>query len=50
MNSLNPNIIKRLEEKYKELDGSDQGGGGAYLNIDIDDIFNMSDVILTFLY
>ena len=27
VNSLNPNIIKRLEEKYKELDGIDQGGG-----------------------
>ena len=42
-------IIKRVEEKYEALDGLEQEGI-AYLKIAFDDMFNMSDVVITSLY
>ena len=41
-----PDVIKMVEDKYEELDGLKQGGM-TYLNISLDEIFNMSDVVIT---
>ena len=46
MKFSDPALIKRVEEKYEALDGLEQGVI-TYLNISLDDIFNMSDVIIT---
>ena len=46
MKSLDPALIKRVEEKYEALDGIYQGGI-TYIKIDIDDMFIMSDVVIT---
>ena len=39
-------IINRVEDKYEALDGLKQGGI-TYLKIALDDMFNMSDVVIT---
>ena len=39
-------IIKRVEEKYESLEGIEQGGI-TYINIDLDDMFNMVDAVIT---
>ena len=46
VNSSDPAIIKRVEEKYEELNGLEQGGIN-YFNIDLDEMFNMGDVVIT---
>ena len=45
MNSLDPALIKRVEENYEALDGSEKGWI-TYLKIDLDEMFNMSDVVI----
>ena len=46
MNSLDPDLIKRAEDNYKALEGLEKYGI-TYLKIALDDMFNMSDVIIT---
>ena len=46
MNSSDPSLIKRAEDSYDALFGIEQGGI-ACLKIALDDIFNMSDVVIT---
>ena len=46
MNSSYLALIKRAEDKYEALDGIDQGGI-TYLKIALDEMFNMSDVVIT---
>ena len=46
VNSSDTGIIKRVEGKYEALCELDQGGV-IYLNIYLDEIFNMSDVVIT---
>ena len=46
MKSSDPDLIKRVEDKYEALDGFDQGGI-IYVKISLDEMFNMSDVIIT---
>ena len=46
INSSDPALIKRVEEKYEALNGLYQGGMN-YLKISLDDMLNMSDVIIT---
>ena len=48
INSSYPDLIKSLEYKYEALYEIEQGGI-TYLNIDIDDMFNMSDAVITLL-
>ena len=48
MNSLDTAITKKVEEEYETLDGIEQGGI-TYLDFSLDDMFNMSDVVITFL-
>ena len=48
MNSLDTAIIKRVEDKYEALDGIEQGGI-TYLDFSLDEMFNMSDVVITLL-
>ena len=49
MNSLDTAIIKMVEDKYEALDGIEQGGI-TYLDFYLDEMFNMSDVVITFLH
>ena len=49
MNSLDTAIIKRVEDKYEDLDEIEQGGI-TYLDFYLDEMFNMSDVVITFLH
>ena len=46
MNSSDPDLLKRVEENYEALDGLDQGGI-TYFNIYLNEMFNMSDVVIT---
>ena len=39
-------FIKKVEEKYEAMGGIEQGGI-TYPNISLDDMFNMSDVVIT---
>ena len=48
VNSLDTAITKKVEEEYETLDGIEQGGI-TYLDFSLDDMFNMSDVVITFL-
>ena len=49
LNSLDTAIIKRVEDKYEDLDEIEQGGI-TYLDFYLDEMFNMSDVVITFLH
>ena len=46
MNLSDPDLIKRVEEKYEALDGIEKGLI-TYLKIALDEMFNMSDVVIT---
>ena len=46
--STDHDLIKRMEDKYDALDGLEQWGI-TYLNIDLDEMFNMSDVVINLL-
>ena len=46
MNSSDPALIKRIYDKYEALDGIEEGEI-TYLNIYLDEMFNMSDVVIT---
>ena len=46
MNYSYPALIKMAEKKYEELDRLDQGVI-KYLKIALDDMFNMSDIVIT---
>ena len=46
MNYSYPDLIKRVEDKYEAMDGLEQGGI-AYLKIALDEMFNMSDIVIT---
>ena len=46
MNSCDGALIKRIEEKYNTFDELEQGRI-TYLNISFDEIFNMSNVVIT---
>ena len=48
VDSSDPALIRRVEEKYGEMDGIEQGGI-TYLNISLDEMFNMSNVVITLL-
>ena len=48
LNSSDPPLIKKVEDEYESLDRIEQGGI-TYLKISLDDIFNFSDVVITFL-
>ena len=48
MNSSDPAIIKRVEEKYEALDGLEKGGI-TNLDISLDDMFNITDIVINFL-
>ena len=39
-------LINRVEDKYEALYWLEKGGG-AYINIDIHEVFNISDVVIT---
>ena len=49
MKSSDPDLIKRVEDKYEDLDEIEQGGI-TYLDFYLDEMFNMSDVVITFLH
>ena len=49
MNYSYPALIKMAEKKYEELDRLDQGVI-KYLKIALDDMFNMSDAVITSLH
>ena len=42
-------MIKRIEEKYETLDELEQGGI-TYPHISFDEMFNMSNIIITYLH
>ena len=44
--SSDPALNKRIEEKYEVLGGIEKRGI-TYLNIYLDEMFNMSDVVIT---
>ena len=46
VNLSDPDLIKRVEEKYEALDGIEKGLI-TYLKIALDEMFNMSDVVIT---
>ena len=46
VNSSSPALVKRIEEKYEALDGLAQGGI-TYLKIALDEMFDMSDIVIT---
>ena len=48
VNSPYPDLIKMLKEKYEALDRIDQGGI-TYLNIALNEMFNMSYFVITLL-
>ena len=48
INYSDPALIKRMYGKYEALGGLDKGGI-TYLKIDLDEIFNMSDIVITLL-
>ena len=49
MNSSDPAFIKRLEDNYEALGRLEQGVI-ACLKIALDEMFNMSDVVITLLH
>ena len=46
MNSSDTTLIKRVVDNYEELDRLEKGGI-AYLKIALDEVFNISDVVIT---
>ena len=48
MNSLDTALIKRVEDKHEAMDGIEQGGV-TYLKIAPDEMFNISDIVITLL-
>ena len=48
VNSLDPALIEKVQDKYEALYGFEQGGI-TYLKISLGEMFNMSDVVINLL-
>ena len=48
INSTSPSLIKRIESKYDTIKGLEEGGI-TYLKIALDEMFDMSDIVITLL-
>ena len=48
VDSSDPALIKGVEQKFEAMDRIEQGGI-TYLNIALDEMFNMSDIVITLL-